>query len=521
MDVNSDKQLKALADAIPQPAWMACADGSIEWVNRYWREFSATPSKATDPCSNFDWARGQHPNHVDRVTRGYRHAVETGEPWQDTFPLQDAKGMWRWFRARGTPIRNAAGGIERWFSVYTEITDQVEAAQKLRESEERSRALVNASPFGIVFMDMHGHPTFYNPRCEALHGFGVEQAQGEGWARAVHPEDRQRVVDSWRMACESSQPWAQVYRFLHPDGRTVWVSGRACPMHVGGKQVGYMGALEDITELKLTEAERERLLQQEQVARREAQRATRLRDEVLGIVAHDLRQPLQTLVALSAQMIKAPALPEAASRRDEGQLIRQTVEAMSRLIRDLLDVSTIESGGLVMAPEDIDIDALLRNTVQSFHASATEKGIELRSQTIGYLPRICADPGRLMQVLSNLVGNAIKFTPTGGTVRLEARVHDETIEVSVMDTGSGIPTESLAHIFDRFWQACRAERAGAGLGLAIAKGIIEAHEGRIWAESVTGHGTTMTFTVPLHRAERQSDVKPSLEPSQIARGAPS
>jgi len=497
MDVDSDRQLKAMADAIDGPVWLARADGSIAWGNRYWHEFAAAPPEETDAWGSWDWTSRQHPDHVARVTRGYSQAIETGKSWQDTFPLQDGNGTWRWFRARATPIRNEVGQVERWFGMCTEVTDQVEVVERLRESEERFRTLVDASPFGILFMDMQGHPTFYNPCCEALHGLDIEHARDEGWVQAVHPEDRERVVDSWRTASRLCQPWAQVYRFLHPDGRTVWVSGRACPMHLGGKQVGFVGALEDITELKLTEGERERLLEQEQEARREAQRATRLRDEVLWIVAHDLRQPLQTLVVLSAQMIKAPAAPTP-NRSDAGQLIRQTVESMSRLILDLLDVSRIESGGLVTAPEDIDVDVLLRNTVQSFNESAKEKGIELRAETIGSIPRVCADPGRLMQVLSNLVGNAVKFTHPGGTVQLEARVNGETIEVSVSDTGPGIASEGLAHIFDRFWQARSTHRAGVGLGLAIAKGIIEAHGGRIWAESVIGRGTTMTFSIPLH-----------------------
>lgn len=496
MDGNSEQQFKSLADAIPQPAWLARPDGSMEWFNRYWREFTGTTAEDMAAWGRSDCARMQHPDHFDRVTASYRHAIETGELWQDTFPLRDATGTWRWFRTRATPLRNDAGQIERWFGLNTEVTDQIEAAERLRESEARFRALVGASPLGIVIMDMHGQPTFYNPCCQALHGFGIDQARGEGWVNALHPEDRERIVDSWRMACQSSEPWAQVYRFVHPGGRTVWVSGRAAPMHVDGRQVGYVGALEDITELKLAEGERERLLQQEQKSRQEAQRATSVRDEVLGIVAHDLRQPLQTLVALSAQMINAAPLPQ--QQVQQARLIRQTVDRMGRLIRDLLDVSTIESGGLVMVPENIDVNALLRDTLRSFEGPAREQGIILRMETFGHLPNVRADPSRLMQVLSNLLGNAIKFTPAGGSVRLDACVHDEHIDISVCDTGPGIPAENLAHIFDRFWQARRAEREGAGLGLAIAKGIIEAHGGRIWAESAVGLGTTMSFSVPIH-----------------------
>lgn len=166
------------------------------------------------------------------------------------------------------------------------------------------------------------------------------------------------------------------------------------------------------------------------------------------------------------------------------------------LIRDLLDVSTIEAGGFAITPAKVDIGAILREAVESFEELAREKGIALSCHSPETLPPALGDSARLVRVLSNLIDNALKFTPEGGQVSLEAQRHPNQIHVCVRDTGSGIPAEALPRIFDRFWRAHRTARAGAGLGLAIAKGIVEAHGGRIWATSKPGEGTTICFSVP-------------------------
>ncbi|HLS80251.1 MAG TPA: PAS domain-containing sensor histidine kinase [Steroidobacter sp.] len=488
----TEKELRLLADAMPQLAWMARVDGSVAWFNRYWYAFTgATPQEPADAACR----AAHHPEHVDRAAEGYHRAIALGEPWTDTFPLRGKDGRYRWFLTSAFPVRNESGAIKQWFGVSTDITAQFEGAEKLRKSEARFRALVEASPLGIAVMDMNGEPIFYNPMCEMLHGSSLEEARASGWTRALHPDDRQWVADSWRRARMMAKPWSETYRFLHPDGRVVWVSGRAAPMHVAGRQVGYVGTLEDITELKAAECERERLLELEREARCRAERATQQRGETLGIVAHDLRNYLHTLAILATRMLKAPTEAQAGPGSDLG-IMRRTIESMGRLISDLLDVSTIEAGGLAIEPIRCDLGALLDEALESFMCAAAEKNITLICSPTQGLPAVLADRSRINQVLSNLLDNAMKFTPPGGSVRLETHLQEKYVHVTVADTGAGIPAENLAHIFDRFWQAHRAARAGAGLGLAIAKGLVEAHGGRIWAQSKPGSGTTMSFTIP-------------------------
>lgn len=245
---------------------------------------------------------------------------------------------------------------------------------------------------------------------------------------------------------------------------------------------------------RLAEAERERLLELEQEARARAERASHLRDEVLAIVAHDLRNPLHT-IAIASAMLESSQPEEARLRQLE--TIRRATERMNVLISDLLDASSIEVGSLSIQRGRIDVAALLAEARDLFERQAQPRGLSFECEVATDLPPVAGDRGRLMQVIANLIGNALKFTDTGGAIRLRAHAEHGMVEISVEDSGRGIAPEHLPHVFDRFWRADREARTGAGLGLAIAKGIVEAHGGRIWAESTPGRGTTIHFTVPV------------------------
>jgi signal transduction histidine kinase len=170
---------------------------------------------------------------------------------------------------------------------------------------------------------------------------------------------------------------------------------------------------------------------------------------------------------------------------------------MDGLIRDLLDVSRLDAGKLTIHQEPVDPSALLSGSLQTLLPLVQEKEIELDLQLEEGLPQVLADAERIQQTISNLVGNAIKFTPEGGKITVRTRSAGEEVVVSVIDTGIGIPPEQLPMVFDRYWQSARTDREGAGLGLAIAKGIVEGHGGRIWIESAPGQGVTASFTLPV------------------------
>ncbi|HEX6939718.1 MAG TPA: GAF domain-containing sensor histidine kinase [Longimicrobiales bacterium] len=230
----------------------------------------------------------------------------------------------------------------------------------------------------------------------------------------------------------------------------------------------------------------------------EAREAARLRDDVLATVSHDLRNPLNT-IALAAGVLR-DVLPEPgpAARRQLDTIVR-SVERADRLIRDLLDVARMEAGGLSVKPARVATPDLVREAVELHRELVAERGLELVMDLPDRLPDVWADRDRLLQVFANVLGNAIKFTPEGGRIEVEAAAQDNVVRFRVSDTGPGIDPRDAERLFDPFWQAARGTTEGAGLGLAISRGLVEAHGGRIWAEGRPGKGTTVSFTIPVAR----------------------
>lgn len=226
----------------------------------------------------------------------------------------------------------------------------------------------------------------------------------------------------------------------------------------------------------------------------EAQRALRARDRVLGMVAHDLRSLLNA-ISMSAEVLLDPAFTEA-QRQRQARLITRSALRMNRLIQDLLDIARIEADRFSLLREVQDPAALVEEAVEMNASLASARALTMTWKADGAVPLIAADRDRLLQVLSNLIGNAIKFTPEGGRIELDVRAADDGVRFSVSDTGAGISADDLSKLFQAFWQSQSGSLEGAGLGLMIAKGIVEAHGGRIWAESRLGEGTTFYFTVP-------------------------
>jgi signal transduction histidine kinase len=258
-------------------------------------------------------------------------------------------------------------------------------------------------------------------------------------------------------------------------------------MTVGGQRI-YAAMLRDISP--------------RQKAEDALRQAVKARDDMIGIVSHDLRNPANAVKMLANSVIaEGGMLPPSVVERVG--IMRQAAEQIDRLIEDLLDVTRLEAGRFSVAMRPVSVTELLELAAYGLRPLATSQGITLATIIDDVLPTVQADPDRLTQVVSNLVGNAVKFTSAGGRIEISARRADDMVEVSVRDTGAGISESQLPHVFDRFYQASEgsARRHGAGLGLPIARGIIEAHNGRIWVESAEGQGTTVRFTIPITAAD--------------------
>ena len=265
------------------------------------------------------------------------------------------------------------------------------------------------------------------------------------------------------------------------------------------REAGALGAADRAFTLLLaqtaaTALHRARSYDAAQENRRRAELVSQARAEVLGVVAHDLRNPL-SLIVTTTELLQEEDL-EPTRRRQVLEIAMRAGKQMNRLIGDLLDTVQLESGHLSLYLEDVAVSDLFRQAQETFSPLAQRRGIALISAPPEDDTRVRADAFRVSQVLGNLLGNAIKFTPEKGEVGLSVTRDGNDVVFRVRDTGPGIPQEQIDHLFEQFWQARHNDKRGVGLGLTIAKGIVDAHGGRIWCDSIPGAGSTFSFALP-------------------------
>ncbi|QRK13419.1 HAMP domain-containing histidine kinase [Archangium violaceum] len=232
----------------------------------------------------------------------------------------------------------------------------------------------------------------------------------------------------------------------------------------------------------------------------QAQDAVRWREELLAVVSHDIKTPL-LVVRMNAELLLKAARPPDEERRRHGrrhvEMILRATDQMRELIAGILDRARLQGMPMPLAPQPWTVDELFHQALEVLRPLASNKHQDLVVEVGPGLPRVRADRERVLQVLSNLVGNAIKFTPSSGTVILRARKVDGMVRISVKDNGPGISPEDVPHLFERFWRASSVSERGTGLGLSIVKSIVEAHGGSLWVETQVGRGSTFFFTLPI------------------------
>jgi PAS domain S-box-containing protein len=347
-------------------------------------------------------------------------------------------------------------------------------------------AVLEASADGVVGMDLSGRCTSLNRTGSQLLGISDVDARerdvhellhGKAPPGEAHPPEECPLLIALDAGIEREDPESVVWR---RDG-TSFPAGLHLRPLVDGRDVrGGVLTIIDMTSVR----EAEDALRQ----------AVRARDEVVTIVSHDLRSPLGTVMAASDLLVDLP-LP-ADKKEEQIAIIRRAAGRMSRLIEDLLDVASIEAGVLSVYPAPVEVGPLVEDTVQLFLHQASEEGLRLETAVAGDTPCMRADRGRMEQVLTNLVGNAIKFARRGGSVVVSAAPAGDHVRLSVSDTGCGMDPDSLSHLFDRFWRVESRGRRGTGLGLTIVRGIVDAHGGRITVESEVDVGSTFHVEIP-------------------------
>jgi len=404
----------------------------------------------------------------------------------------------RWVSISGYPVIDTSNEIQGGVVVCRDITERKQSESALLESEARFRNMANNAPFMVWVTDSTGYCNFLSESWYEFTGQTQETGLGFGWVNAVHPEDREQAKNTFLTANERQEPFRVEYRVGRKDGRYSWAIDAAAPrLSESGQFEGYIGSVIDITERKQVEIERDMVLQLEQTARAEAERANRIKDEFLAVLSHELRSPLNPILGWSQLLVGGKL---SANQSAKAFLtIERNARLQSQLIEDLLDVSRILQGKLRLTVAPVNVATIILSALETVQLAAEAKQIQIKTILNPDVGQVVGDTGRLQQIVWNLLSNAVKFTPEGGGVEVRLTQIDRQVQIQVIDTGKGILPDFLPYVFEHFRQedgATTRKFGGLGLGLAIVRQLIELHGGTVFAES-PGEGLGATFTVRL------------------------
>jgi len=402
----------------------------------------------------------------------------------------EAESVLRELRAIGR-ITDVAIGRSTYDEMLRELLARISEELSV---DEASVLLLDEGTSELVMVATHGPPDMRELSLRVPVGAGVAGTVAATGEPLVLEDISTVKVVSPRLAAQMSSTAAVPVR---NEGRVVGVL-RVSTRERRSFAPEQVRLLEIVADRMAGALARTRLFEMERRAREDAERARVARDEVLSIVSHDLRNPVST-VAMSVALLRDPELSLSdVERRVQLDIIARSTERMNRLIRDLLDVARIEQGRLTIDCRCHDPAALVEEACDAFRAAAHDKALTFLCRVDGELPRVYVDRDRIVQLLSNYLNNAVKFTSSGGRIEVSAHAEpDGAVRISVTDTGPGIAADDLPHVFTRFWQSKRTAHLGTGLGLAIAKGIAAAHRGSVDVHSEVGRGSTFSVVLPF------------------------
>jgi PAS domain S-box-containing protein len=393
-----------------------------------------------------------------------------------------------------------ADNPEAGFFFAVDLSDRKQAEELLRQSESRLRLIIeSAKDYAIFTLDLNGVVTTWNAGAERLLQYSEAEIVGHNSRIIFTPEDRAQGRAERELQIALTQGRAENERWhLRKDRSRFWGSGLVMPLQdEAGNVQGLVKIMQDKTTQRQAEAERERLLQQEQAARAEAQRANQVKDEFLAVLSHELRSPLNPILGWT-QLLQKGKL-DATRQQEALATIERNAKLQTQLIEDLLDISRIMQGKLSLTVSPVSLTFVIMAAVETVRLAAEAKNIQILLDLAAGSVAVAGDEARLQQVVWNLLTNAVKFTPNGGQVTIELRQRNQMAQIRVMDTGKGIEPQFLPHVFEYFRQAdstTTRKFGGLGLGLAIVRQITEMHGGTVWAES-PGEGQGATFILQL------------------------
>ena len=534
----SELQLRTLADAIPTLAWTARGDGYIDWYNARWYEYTGTiPSE----MEGWGWQTVHDPRTLPTVMQEWTDAIRTAQPFEMTFPLRGADGVFRQFLTRVQPSLDENGAARRWFGTNTDVDAEHRAREnaeiavsRVRRLQSLTAALAAAQTVNEVADVLM---TEFVPATGALTGM-VALLNGSGDVATIIRQTGlpQSYVSAYEYIDVATYPGpsAAVLRtgqpiFVNsrdgPDGlfaryptlrETFIESGShataTLPLQVGGRTFGVMSLMFDTAqddaaqEFSLTLVqqaaqafERARLFSAERSARATAEEANMAKMNFLATMSHELRTPLNAMAGYLDLLLLGLRGPLADAQRKDLERMQRSHTRLLNLINDILNYAKIDTGHAEFDIRTVAVGNVIRHVEELVGAQARAKELMTELLVSEPEPVVMADEERLGQILLNLWSNAIKYTASGGAVRVWTETTGQVVRVHVRDTGEGIPADKLTSIFDPFMQVGRRLNKpgdGVGLGLAIAKELAEGMAGSLTVVSAVGEGSTFTLELP-------------------------
>ncbi|HEU4594002.1 MAG TPA: PAS domain S-box protein [Pyrinomonadaceae bacterium] len=542
---ESELRYRALADAMPQIVWTTRADGYTDYYNRRWFEYTGMTFEQTE---GWGFQPVLHPDDVEHTLRTWATCVQTGEPYRIEYRFRRASdGQYRWHLGRAEPLRDAAGQIVKWFGTATDIHDQKEAEERLRFLAEAGALLASTLDYEATLARLarlgvtaladyclidvveddasvrrvataHADPAL-EELTAGLRKFPPDPRRGVGVAEALRTGHTQTFTHLDEERLRTVTVGGEHAALLRRLGLKSYMS---VPLVSRGRIIGAITFAHTGTERAYTPTE---VSFAEELARHaaiaidnarlygRAREVNRAKDEFLATLSHELRTPLTPIIGWT-HMIRSGHI----SQRDAEQGLRvidKNSQALSRLINDLLDMSSILSGKMRIERASVELASVVREAVETTRPLAESRGVSFDVALCEGAAslNINGDRTRLVQVFWNLLNNAVKFSPAGGTVRVECRSDEGAGRVEVSDDGTGIPEEFLPHVFERFRQAdgsTTRAHGGLGIGLALVKSFVEAHGGSVSAAS-DGEGRGSRFIVSLPLARDGAGAEPVAE----------
>jgi PAS domain S-box-containing protein len=449
---------------------LLCEEGNATAAIRleeFWNDLNHNPHVFTLFCAYpiDDFTGETHSISFSEICNQHSHVV----PDESYTTLLDMDSRLRAI----TQLQQKANSLE------IEIAERKIAEKRLRESAERFRFLAESMPQKIFTTTPTGEVDYFNPQWMEFTGLSFEDSKDWGWTQFVHPDDLEEHLSNWKYSVQTGKHFYHELRYRRADGVYCWHMCRAIPMYDTDKNITmWIGSVTDIDEQKKSEERK---------------------NAFISMASHELKTPVTSLKGFTQVLQRRlkeyedPQIQLFLNRMD-AQLTKLT-----SLISDLLDVSKMQTGMIVFREMDFDLDAMVRETVENVQAITATHRLHLQGRIN---TQIYGDRDRLEQVLINLLTNAIKYSPGADTVNIQLSQDHEQIQIQIQDFGIGVDAEHHERIFERFYQVPGPQEKtypGLGIGLYIARTIVERHHGRLWLESTRGSGSTFHFTIPLPR----------------------